>query len=179
MGLDTKTYWLTDRQSQCDFDFDFDRIRGIKKGSLESETVKYGRESHGTRTGKWMRWRGPAAIVNDRPILSSGRMLFKDYGGRCSIEKKILAVSLKGLGANTHWLTVNRQSKATLTDIRAKKTLDRRGPEQSKVKLYQKTSLRLMCCTFAKRITLVITLNIQINRATESAAHNYLLSWKP
>jgi hypothetical protein len=24
MGFDTKTYWLTDRQSQCDFDFDFD-----------------------------------------------------------------------------------------------------------------------------------------------------------
>jgi hypothetical protein len=24
IGLDTKTYWLTDRQSQCDFDFDFD-----------------------------------------------------------------------------------------------------------------------------------------------------------
>jgi hypothetical protein len=24
MGLDTKTYWLTDRQSQCDFEFDFD-----------------------------------------------------------------------------------------------------------------------------------------------------------
>jgi hypothetical protein len=24
MGLDTKTYWLTNRQSQCDFDFDFD-----------------------------------------------------------------------------------------------------------------------------------------------------------
>jgi hypothetical protein len=23
MGLDTKTYWLTDRQSQCDFDFDY------------------------------------------------------------------------------------------------------------------------------------------------------------
>jgi hypothetical protein len=22
--LDTKTYWLTDRQSQCDFDFDFE-----------------------------------------------------------------------------------------------------------------------------------------------------------
>jgi hypothetical protein len=27
MGLDTKTYWLTVRQSQCDFDFDFDLIR--------------------------------------------------------------------------------------------------------------------------------------------------------
>jgi hypothetical protein len=24
MGLDTKTYWLTGRQYQCDFDFDFD-----------------------------------------------------------------------------------------------------------------------------------------------------------
>jgi hypothetical protein len=24
MGLDTKTYWLIDRQSQCNFDFDFD-----------------------------------------------------------------------------------------------------------------------------------------------------------
>jgi hypothetical protein len=23
MELDTKTYWLTDRQSQCDFDFDY------------------------------------------------------------------------------------------------------------------------------------------------------------
>jgi hypothetical protein len=24
MWPDTKTYWLTDRQSQCDFNFDFD-----------------------------------------------------------------------------------------------------------------------------------------------------------
>jgi hypothetical protein len=49
-----------------------------------------------------MRWRGPAEIVNDRP---------KDYDRRCSIEKKkILNVSLKGLGPNTNGLTVNRQS---------------------------------------------------------------------
>jgi hypothetical protein len=46
-----------------------------------------------------MRWRGPAANVNDRPILSSERMFYKDYDRRCSIEKNILAVSLKGLGA--------------------------------------------------------------------------------
>jgi hypothetical protein len=26
-----------------------------------------------------MRWRGPAAIVNNKPILSSERMLHKDY----------------------------------------------------------------------------------------------------
>jgi hypothetical protein len=26
MGLDTKTYWLTNRQSQCDFDFDLNEL---------------------------------------------------------------------------------------------------------------------------------------------------------
>jgi hypothetical protein len=32
MGLDTNTYWLTDRQSQCDFDFDFDLINQGEAG---------------------------------------------------------------------------------------------------------------------------------------------------
>jgi hypothetical protein len=60
MGLDTKTYWLTDRQSHCDFDFDLSHgsfpgsntstvalrvVGGNEKGSLESEAVKYGRTS--------------------------------------------------------------------------------------------------------------------------------------
>jgi hypothetical protein len=35
-----------------------------------------------------MPWRGPVAIVNDKPILSSERMLYKDYNRRCSIERK-------------------------------------------------------------------------------------------
>jgi hypothetical protein len=35
-----------------------------------------------------MRWRGPAAIVNDRTILSEERMLYKDHDRRCSIEEK-------------------------------------------------------------------------------------------
>jgi hypothetical protein len=30
----------------------------------------------------------PAGIVNDRPILSSVRMLNKDYNGKCSVKKK-------------------------------------------------------------------------------------------
>jgi hypothetical protein len=47
------------------------------------------------------RARGPAAIVNDRPILSSERMLHKDYNCKCSVEK-ILVVGLKGLGAKTN-----------------------------------------------------------------------------
>jgi hypothetical protein len=42
-----------------------------EKGILESETVKYMFESHGTRTREWLHWRRPAAIVSDRPVLSS------------------------------------------------------------------------------------------------------------
>jgi hypothetical protein len=63
-------------------------VGGDKKGNLKSETVKYDRESHGIQTWDWMCWRGPAAIVNDWPILLSERMLYKDYGRRSSIEKK-------------------------------------------------------------------------------------------
>jgi hypothetical protein len=35
-----------------------------------------------------MLWQEPAAIVNDRPILSSERILYKDYDHRCSFEEK-------------------------------------------------------------------------------------------
>jgi hypothetical protein len=49
-----------------------------------------------------MSWRGPAAIINYSPILSSETMLYKDYDRRCSVEKKILAVRLKGLGPKTN-----------------------------------------------------------------------------
>jgi hypothetical protein len=55
--------------------------------SLESETVKCGHEFRETRTWECLPWRGPAATVNDRPILSSERMLRKDYNLKCSVEK--------------------------------------------------------------------------------------------
>jgi hypothetical protein len=48
-------------------------IEGDETGSLESETVKYGRESQGTRTREGLRWHGPAAYTKDRPVLSSER----------------------------------------------------------------------------------------------------------
>jgi hypothetical protein len=48
-------------------------VGGDEKGSLKSETVKYGHEAYGTRTRKWLLWWGTAAIVNDRPVLSSER----------------------------------------------------------------------------------------------------------
>jgi hypothetical protein len=86
-------------------------VGGDKKESIKSETVKYGREYHGTRIREWMRWRGTAVTVNNRHILSSERMLCKNYDCVCSFEeKKILAVCLEGLGAKTKWLAVYRQS---------------------------------------------------------------------
>jgi hypothetical protein len=48
-------------------------VGGDEKGSLQSEIVKYGHESQGTRTRNWLRWREPGAIINDRPVLSSER----------------------------------------------------------------------------------------------------------
>jgi hypothetical protein len=54
---------------------------------LESERVTYGHESLGTQTQEWLRWCGPGAIVNDTPILSSERMLHKDYNRMCSVRK--------------------------------------------------------------------------------------------
>jgi hypothetical protein len=56
-------------------------------GRLESDTVKCGHESRGTRTWEWLCWPGPAAIVNDRPVLSSERVLHKVYNSRCSVGK--------------------------------------------------------------------------------------------
>jgi hypothetical protein len=55
-------------------------VGGDENFSLESETVKYGRESYGTRNRCW---RGPAGIVNDRLVLSSERVLYKDYYRSC------------------------------------------------------------------------------------------------
>jgi hypothetical protein len=46
-------------------------VGGNEKGSLKSETVKYGRESQGTQTQERLRWQGPAAYTKDRPVLSS------------------------------------------------------------------------------------------------------------
>jgi hypothetical protein len=48
MGLDTKTYWLTDRQSQCDFEFDFwykanpvtENIGGLNLAAVKHTTIQ-------------------------------------------------------------------------------------------------------------------------------------------
>jgi hypothetical protein len=48
-------------------------VGGDEKGSLKSETVKYGRKSQGTRTRERLRWQGPAVYTKDKPVLSSER----------------------------------------------------------------------------------------------------------
>jgi hypothetical protein len=44
----------------------------------------------------------PSMFIRDKPIFSSERILYKEYYRKCSVEKRILAVSLKGLGAKTN-----------------------------------------------------------------------------
>jgi hypothetical protein len=51
-------------------------IGGDEKGSLKTETAKYGREI-GTRTRELL-WREPAAYTKDRPVLSSERAPHKN-----------------------------------------------------------------------------------------------------
>jgi hypothetical protein len=48
-------------------------VGGDEKGSLKSETVRYGHESKGTWTRERLRWRGPAAYTKEKPVLSSER----------------------------------------------------------------------------------------------------------
>jgi hypothetical protein len=43
-------------------------VGGDEKGSLKTETVKYGRESQGTRTRERLRWRGPAEHKKTNPL---------------------------------------------------------------------------------------------------------------
>jgi hypothetical protein len=53
-------------------------VGGDEKGSLKSETVKYGRESQGNRTRERLYWQGPAAYTKDSPVLSSERAPHKN-----------------------------------------------------------------------------------------------------
>jgi hypothetical protein len=52
MGLDTKIYWLTDRQSQCDFDFDLKEQASKQTVNLRS-TEEYMRSAYGNLREIW------------------------------------------------------------------------------------------------------------------------------
>jgi hypothetical protein len=48
-------------------------VGGDEKGSLKSETVKYGHETNETRTQEGLRWRRAVAYTKDKSVLSSER----------------------------------------------------------------------------------------------------------
>jgi IS5 family transposase len=48
-------------------------VGGDEKGSLKSETVKYGLKYQGTRTRERLRRQGPAEHTKHRPVVSSER----------------------------------------------------------------------------------------------------------
>jgi hypothetical protein len=58
-------------------------VGGDEKGSLKSETVKYGREYQGIRTRERLRWQGPAACTKDRPVLSTEWAPYKKQDRNC------------------------------------------------------------------------------------------------
>jgi hypothetical protein len=51
----------------------YKEVFGSIEQSLKSETVKYDRETRGTRSRGRLRWQGPVACKKHRPILSSER----------------------------------------------------------------------------------------------------------
>jgi hypothetical protein len=53
-------------------------VGGNEKGSLKSETVKYGHKSQETRSRERLRWRVPAAYTKDRPVLPSDKAPHKN-----------------------------------------------------------------------------------------------------
>jgi hypothetical protein len=54
------------------------RVVGGDEKEVKSETVKYGHESQGTRTGKRICWRGSASYAEERPVISSERAPHKN-----------------------------------------------------------------------------------------------------
>jgi hypothetical protein len=67
---ETKHYFISIQSNRL--------VGGDEKESLKSKTVKYDRESQGTRTQERLLWQGLGACTNDRPILSSERAPHKN-----------------------------------------------------------------------------------------------------
>jgi hypothetical protein len=84
-------------------------------GSLEPDSIKYGHESRGTRTQELLWWRGPAAIVNGRPVPSSQRA--PNIKKSATVRNKNLVVSPRWClkPRQTGQLTVGRNITLTLT----------------------------------------------------------------
>jgi hypothetical protein len=96
-------------------------VRGDEKGSLKSETVKYGRESQGTQTRERLCWQGSAAYTKDRPVFSSERAPNKKQNRNCQAVINIWSCTPAGARNQdlltdwlTDWLTVSRNVTSLL-----------------------------------------------------------------
>jgi hypothetical protein len=81
-------------------------VGGDEKGSLESETVKYVHEYHWTQTRELLCRRGPAAVVNNRSILSSERE-------RPTSTNPQLSFSSKNLTGSPRWVLYSKTDRPT------------------------------------------------------------------
>jgi hypothetical protein len=57
-------------------------------------------------------WQRRSLFIRGKPILSSEKLIYKDYERKVSVGKKTLVVNLKGLGVKTNWLAVNHQPES-------------------------------------------------------------------
>jgi hypothetical protein len=89
-------------------------VAGDEKGSLKSETVKYGRESQGTRTRERLRWLGPVAYTKDRFVLSSERAPHKKKTVSNSNKYLVMSPRWGSTPRLTHRLTVSRNVTLTM-----------------------------------------------------------------
>jgi hypothetical protein len=127
MGLDTKTYWLTDRQSQCDFDFDLKLVVNPCGGGVEylhRDPASRRRQRKG-KSQIWdskiwsdsdprkLRWQGPAAGTNYRPVLSSERVPHKKQDRNCQTVINIWSWAPDG-ARHQDLLTVSHNVTLTL-----------------------------------------------------------------
>jgi hypothetical protein len=90
-------------------------VGGDEKGSLKSETVKYGRESKGTRTQERLRWRVPAAYTKTDPS-SRERGRPQKEGPNCQRQINIWSQAPDGcfIPRQTDRLTVGRNIRLRL-----------------------------------------------------------------
>jgi hypothetical protein len=83
-------------------------VGGDERGSLKSETVKYGREYQGTQTQERLRWQGSAAYTKGRLVLSSERAAHKNQDCNCQTVINIWSWATDGARYQdllTDWLT--------------------------------------------------------------------------
>jgi hypothetical protein len=82
-------------------------VGGDEKGSLKSETVKYGCESQGTRTQGWLRWQRPAAYTDrsTRLLVREGVPQKQDRNFQTVIYVCLVMSPRRKLDTKTYWLT--------------------------------------------------------------------------